>query len=152
MPDLSFLFQNLFFKTTSTMSCGVTGLSGFWTMSSAKGKIPAVLRPRIHPPRKRLPIPADEREARLIRSQEKNNRINDILEGFLAEVNSVAAKMSNEFGLSHRQSLDLLFQGGVKMQQERNNPSAWTAFLSQKAGEANSSSYIPLSYLLSFFM
>jgi hypothetical protein len=129
---------------------GDTGLSTFCAMSSESRRIPAALHPRIRPPRPRAPLPSSEREERQVRAQERNIRINAVLEGFLAEANSVAAKMSNEFGLNHRQSLDLLFQGGVKMQHERNNPSAWSAFLSQKAIEAISGSYYCPSYLFSF--
>jgi hypothetical protein len=119
-------------------------------MSSENGKVPAALHPRVRPPRKRPPIPAAQREERRIRAQEKNTRINEVLEGFLTEANAVAAKMSTEFGLTHRHCLDMLFQGGVKMQQERTNPSAWAAFLSQKASETMSGSYYFLSYLNPF--
>jgi hypothetical protein len=131
----------------STVSCGITRLSSYCTMSSAKGKISAVLHLCVHPPQKCLPISSNEHEVHLICFQEINSQINDILEGFLAKVNSVAAKMSNKFGLSHHQALDLLFQSGIKMQQECNNPSAWTAFLSQKASEATSSlCFLPLLF------
>jgi hypothetical protein len=137
----------MFFLFQTSLKCfywvmwGVTCLSTFCTMSSESRRIPAALHPRVRPPRPRAPLPSSEREERQIRAQQRNIRINAILEGFLAEANSVAARMSTEFGFNHRQSLDLLFQGGVKMQQERNNPSAWSAFLSQKAIEAISGSY-----------
>jgi hypothetical protein len=44
----------------------------------------------------------------------------------------------------------LLFQGGVKMQQEHNNASSWTAYLSEKATIGISSSTLSsLPFLIS---
>jgi hypothetical protein len=127
--------------------CWVSGAQCLSTlnMSSLLGKIPAALHPRVRSleaPRKNAPVPSSQREERLLRSQDRNERINDIISGFLTEINNVAARMSTEFALSHRHCLDLLFQGGVKMQQERNNASSWTAYLSEKAAIGISDSTI----------
>jgi hypothetical protein len=123
-------------------------------MSSLLGKIPAALHPRVRSleaPRNNAPIPSSQREERLLCSQDRNERINNIISGFLAEINNVAARMSSEFALSHRHCLDLLFQGGVKMQQERNNASSWTAYLSEKAA-TGISDFTILNFLFSFLL
>jgi hypothetical protein len=111
-------------------------------MSSLLGKIPAALHPRVHSleaPCKNAPIPSSQREECLLRSQDRNERINDIISGFLTEINNVAARISTKFALSHRHCLNLLFQDGVKMQQEHNNASSWTVYLSKKAATGISS-------------
>jgi hypothetical protein len=91
-----------FFKRDIFWVSGARPLS-ILNMSSSLGKIPAALHPRIcslEAPRKNAPIPSSQHEERLLRAQDRNERINVIIGGFLAEINSVAAKMSSEFELT----------------------------------------------------
>jgi hypothetical protein len=107
-------------------------------MSLLHGRVPSVLHARQRSARRATPTPLapGDKQERRRQAQEKNLRLNTIIKGWITETDELAARMADEFGLSHRQCLDLLYQSGVKSQHERVNPSAWNAFLCIKAAEA----------------
>jgi hypothetical protein len=106
-------------------------------MSLLHGRVPSVLHAHQHSGRRSTPTllaPGKKQDCRC-QAQEKNLHLNMIIEGWITETDELAARMADEFSVSHCQCLDLLYQSGVKSQHERVNPSAWNAFLCIKAAE-----------------
>jgi hypothetical protein len=116
---------------------------------SKSNKIPAALRPRRRLLQKRMPIPPVRRAECQQRIRDKNRRIHAVLNGWLSESHSVASRMSEEFKMPFCQCLDLMFQAGVKMKQERTQTNAWNAFLSQKLQDAAAGQFNYFSIFIS---
>lgn len=99
--------------------------------------IQAVSAPRHRkpPPVKRPPVPAEQRKEQKERHDQRQQEIDTAVAEWFSYTLGKAEELGQRFNKKPRYFMDLFFQGGVRMVQQRSKTNAYNAFKSTKAGE-----------------